>query len=75
MLRYYEYCPKCDGIRSMSVSIALKKVAGPAGTQREILVRNYHCDTCDTYVSSAASDEATENELVGYFEQVPSALR
>jgi hypothetical protein len=53
MHRYYEYCAKCDGIRSLVVSIALKKVAAADGSLQEILDRNYHCETCDSFIYSA----------------------
>lgn len=68
MLKYYEFCPKCQGIRSMSVTIALKKVPGPTGV-REILVHNYHCDSCSTFVFSQAG---TEIQTEGYFEVQPA---
>jgi len=61
MLKYYEFCPKCQGIRSMSVSISLKKVAGPSGLQ-EILVNNYYCDTCSSYVFSQNSEEEAQRQ-------------
>jgi hypothetical protein len=64
MHRYYEYCAKCDGIRSLVVSIALRKVATADGSIEEILVRNYHCETCDSFIYSAMDRQ----EEAGVFE-------
>ena len=73
MLRYYEYCSNCKGIRVMGVSISLRKTVGAEGIPKEILVRNYHCQTCDTFVSSVFEGETETAELAAFFELEPSA--
>jgi hypothetical protein len=57
MLCDFEYCPKCGGIRSMGILISLKKVAAPGGGIKEVLVRNYHCETCSSYVYSVVDEQ------------------
>jgi hypothetical protein len=68
MHRYYEYCAKCGGIRSLVVSIGLRKVPTADGGIEEILVRNYHCETCDSFIYSATD----LTEQVAFFEMEPS---
>jgi hypothetical protein len=71
MLKYYEFCPKCQGIRSMSVSIALKKVTGSSGL-REILVNHYYCDTCSSFVFSQSSAEEAQRQPARHYVTEPA---
>jgi hypothetical protein len=55
MRKHLEYCPKCQGIRSTSISVSLKKVVN-LGETYEVLNLNYHCNACLSFIRSADQD-------------------
>jgi hypothetical protein len=65
MVRHYEYCPNCQSIRSMSVSIALQQTSTPDQTDDEVLVMNYHCESCMTFIRHVPLNQV---EKVGFNE-------
>lgn len=82
MFRSYEYCPKCEGIRRVAVSISFKEIPGPEGDASEkglttILMNNYHCDTCSTFLynepmpNEPSISEGEERKAI-YFEMQAS---
>ncbi len=52
MVQMYEFCPKCQGIRSASATIGLQKTVHPDGLEGERVLLNLHCDACNTYIRS-----------------------
>lgn len=72
MLKYYEFCPKCQGTRRMGTSVALKTVPGHSGGMHEILVTLYHCETCGTFIYSRSETEEVEMQTAGYVEIEPA---
>ena len=58
----YDYCPKCDGVRCMSVSVSLNKVPGGRGEIEEVLMVNYHCEICQTFVCQVPYEEINKAE-------------
>ena len=78
MFRSYEYCPKCQGIRRVAISISFKELPGPEGGATDqgvttILMNNYHCDTCSAFlysepVTHETGIRETEERKAIYFE-------
>lgn len=50
MYSQYEYCPKCQSGRRMSVSIAIRTIDDAQGDDREVLMIRYHCESCLSFV-------------------------
>jgi hypothetical protein len=57
MNRKYEFCPHCQGIRRMNVSISLKRIGPTDNESDEILMLNYQCDSCFSYIRMEPVDE------------------
>jgi hypothetical protein len=71
----YEYCPKCDGIRSASVSVSLLRVPGRRGKSEEILMLNYHCETCQSFICQAPYEDSMKHAAYALSnEAIPAAL-
>jgi hypothetical protein len=65
MYKHYEYCPHCQGIRSTTLSVSLKKLPDPDGVESDYLVFNYHCDTCLTFIRSQEKEMYAELQFSG----------
>jgi hypothetical protein len=53
----------------MNASISLKKVYQPGGEVKEIVVENYHCDTCNSFVFSTSNMDNEEEKSKAFFLQ------
>ena len=51
MYRQIEYCPHCNTYKKLDRSLGLITFNGPDGIE-EILVYQYHCSSCNSYVRS-----------------------
>ena len=51
-MRPYDYCPRCQGIRTMSVSIAFKNSSSESQEEQEMLILNHQCETCLLFIRS-----------------------
>jgi hypothetical protein len=71
MYKHYEYCPHCQGIRSTTLSVALKKLPDPDGVESDYLVFNYHCDTCLTFLRTQEKEMYTEVQLTSFSPYLP----
>lgn len=69
MLRRYEYCTQCKGLRTVSTSISLRNVLRPGGTEEKVIFYNYHCDACLSFLLSVPLEE---KDCLGYTVQVSS---
>jgi hypothetical protein len=51
MYSQFEYCPKCNAERPVSVTIALKNMPDiEEGDESEVLMIRYHCESCLTFI-------------------------
>lgn len=50
-----EFCPHCNNRRELDLSLGLITLNGPKGIE-EILLYQYHCATCNSYVRSTTMD-------------------
>lgn len=57
MLERMEFCPKCKGIRKMSLTLGLVPINSPQGPDVSLLY-HYHCTSCNSYVGSKTMDRA-----------------
>ena len=57
MIERMEFCPKCNGIRKMSVTLGMMPVESEKGPE-EILLYHYHCTSCNAYVGSKTMESA-----------------
>lgn len=71
MQRRHDFCPKCQGIRSMSVSVSLRTTVTPQGSKEE-LIYNLHCDTCRGFVGRFVAGGEEERRSSGFIELRPS---
>lgn len=71
MYKHYEYCPHCQGIRSTTLSVSLKKLSDPSGAKNEYLVFNYHCETCLTFIRSQEKEMSAEVEFLSFIPYLP----
>ena len=46
----YEYCPHCNLIREMGVTISLKRIGPTQDECDSILMWVYHCERCFSFV-------------------------
>jgi hypothetical protein len=44
-----EFCPKCGCLRNAKVSLVKNK-------EKDIFIRSYHCEACDTFVRNEEID-------------------
>jgi hypothetical protein len=51
----------------MNTSISLERVCEPDGEVREIVVENYHCDTCNSFVFSTSNMDGEEEKSKAFF--------
>lgn len=68
MIRQYEFCPKCQGVRLMSMSISICRVTTVVGKIKESLILNYHCETCNSFVRSTPMIGEDDFGRVGHME-------
>jgi hypothetical protein len=57
MYHHFEYCPKCNCVQNITFSISLKPIVQQNGIKEEILLCNYHCEVCNTYIKSVNFEE------------------
>ena len=50
MYSQFEYCPKCDAERPVSVTIAIKNTSDLEGDESEVLMIRYHCESCLSFI-------------------------
>ena len=55
-----EYCPGCQAVRKMTVSTSQREETDSEGNSRKILTRNYHCETCQSFVRSEDIEDIGE---------------
>jgi hypothetical protein len=55
-----EYCPRCQAPRKMTVSTSQREETDSEGNSRKILTRNYHCETCQSFVRSEDIEDIGE---------------
>lgn len=63
MNQEYEFCPNCQGIRRMGVTISLKSTGQTQDENDQILMLNYHCETCFSFVRMEPMEQKHE---IGY---------
>lgn len=71
MYKHYDYCPRCQGIRSTTLSVSLKKKPSPTGVKTDLLVFNYHCDTCLAFIRSQEREMYGEVQFSGLSPYLP----
>jgi hypothetical protein len=57
MLERMEFCPKCNGIRKMSLTLGMMPVGSEDGPEVTLLY-HYHCTSCNAYVGSKTMEGA-----------------
>ena len=57
MLERMEFCPKCNGIRKMSLTLGLMPTNSQQGPDGSLLY-HCHCTSCNSYVGSKTMDSA-----------------
>jgi hypothetical protein len=73
MFSPYEFCPNCQGLRKMSVSIALKTIRDVQGVESDVLMVRYHCDTCLSFVRQVPVEDGMVREAYPtYMAPMPS---
>jgi len=60
MFERMEFCPKCNGIRKMSVSLGMMPIADNGGPD-VVLVYYFQCTACNSYIGSKAVDFEESN--------------
>lgn len=59
MVRRYEYCPKCESIQSLRMSLGFIE-KDPEGLQV-----NFHCETCGTFIRQVSLEDVRQEESAG----------
>ena len=56
-----EFCPLCNTIRNMRITVSRSKEIRNDGKNKEIEIRIYHCESCNLFVRSDDIDISEEN--------------
>ena len=72
MLQPYQFCPNCIKINKMSVSVSFKNSRTPEGEPEQILVLNYHCDSCQAFVDQVPIDGIQPQAKTLFTDRLPS---
>jgi len=51
-----EHCPRCQVTRNMRVTISPREETTPDRDIKQIEIRSFHCETCNTFVRSEDTD-------------------
>ncbi len=46
------YCPHCRAVTNLNVSITVRFINGPDGSEEIVTARVYHCEACLSFVRS-----------------------
>ena len=57
-----ELCPKCQTLRTMTVTISRREEVDSEGNKQEIVTRSFHCETCRSFVRSEDIEVEEEAE-------------
>jgi C4-type Zn-finger protein len=59
------FCPSCNYMKELDVSLGMISLNNPIG-EDEVLIYQYHCASCNSFVRSTTMDhqEVSPNELV-----------
>jgi hypothetical protein len=65
MVSQLEFCPKCQGSCSTSLSIGLKRTIHQDGSEGQDILFHLHCRSCNTYIRSyPMATEGEEPEMI-----------
>ena len=53
-----EFCPRCQTIRAMNVTISKQKQKTEENLSQEVTIKSFHCHTCHSFVKSEELDSA-----------------
>ena len=57
-----EFCPKCQTLRTMTVSISRREEVDAEGNKKEIVTKNFHCEICHSFVRSEDIEGVDEED-------------
>lgn len=60
MLQPKEYCPRCQAVRNMTVSVSRREGVDSKGNRKTILTKSFHCETCHSFVRSEDTEDTGE---------------
>jgi len=70
----YEYCPKCQRIQRLNISLSLKRITDDAGKETDLLLLNYHCEICQGFIYQKPLWGEEQSEAVKFIESEPALL-
>lgn len=57
-----EFCPRCQTLRTMRISVSRRSETGVNDQTKIMATRSFHCDTCLAFVRSEEIAEETASE-------------
>ena len=67
MISVSEFCPRCQSLQGMEVTVSLREAVDPEGNLRKIVTKSYHCVNCRATLRS----EDTEVVMISVSEFCP----
>ena len=68
-----EFCPKCQGSRDMILSLGLRKVAGSAHPEEQVLLVHFQCKSCLAYVKTIPMSDLEATQVQGQYRSLEKA--